>query len=91
MLFETGAGRRRLYRRGDPYHQDREGSKITPNAEDLPAEHRGLLDWYKDWCAERRIAEPATDPLLLVAGSGKGLWADEQADDYVRRLREGWE
>jgi antitoxin HicB len=31
------------------------------------------------------------DPLLSLRGSGKNLWADEHADDYVRRLREGWE
>lgn len=31
------------------------------------------------------------DPLLLLRGSGKRLWASEHADDYERRLREGWE
>ena len=30
------------------------------------------------------------DPLLALFGSGKSLWADEHADDYVARLREGW-
>ena len=30
------------------------------------------------------------DPLLQLTGSGKDLWADEHADEYVRRLREGW-
>jgi hypothetical protein len=30
------------------------------------------------------------DPLLALRGSGKELWADEHADDYVRHLREGW-
>jgi hypothetical protein len=29
------------------------------------------------------------DPLLALRGSGKELWADEHADEYVRRLREG--
>ncbi len=28
------------------------------------------------------------DPLLSLRGSGKALWADEHADEYVRRLRE---
>ncbi|MGC1976370.1 MAG: hypothetical protein WA671_06620 [Candidatus Sulfotelmatobacter sp.] len=28
------------------------------------------------------------DPLLALRGSGKELWADEHADEYVRRL---WE
>ena len=31
-----------------------------------------------------------SDPLLMLVGSGKDLWATEPADDYVRRLREGW-
>ncbi len=30
------------------------------------------------------------DPLLALIGSGKDLWADEHADEYVRRLREDW-
>jgi hypothetical protein len=35
-----------------------------------------------------RSAEP--DPLLALIGSGKDPWADEHADEYVRRLREDW-
>jgi hypothetical protein len=31
------------------------------------------------------------DPVLRAMGSGKELWADEPADEYVRRLREGWQ
>jgi len=31
------------------------------------------------------------DSLLTLRGSGKQLWSDEHADDYVRRLREEWE
>jgi hypothetical protein len=31
------------------------------------------------------------DPLLALYGSGKDLWADEHGDEYVRRLREGWD
>ena len=31
----------------------------------------------------------SSDPLLALCGSGKRLWADEPADDYVARLREG--
>lgn len=30
-------------------------------------------------------------PLLKLVGSGRDLWADEHADEYVNRLREGWE
>jgi hypothetical protein len=31
------------------------------------------------------------DPLLALFGSGKDVWADERADEYVRRLRLDWE
>jgi hypothetical protein len=88
MLYETGPGRRRLFRPGDAYHPSREGAKTTPRPEEIPNGYVGLLAWYRDWCAEVR---PAVDPLLALVGSGKELWADEHADDYVRRLREGWE
>lgn len=88
MLYETSSGRRRLFRPPDSYHPAREGSKTTPNREDMPHGYDGLLGWYRDWCAEAR---PAMDPLLSLAGSGERLWADEHADEYVRRLREGWE
>src|ERR1700690_4068618 len=46
MLFETSEGRRRLFRKGDVYHPAREGSKITPEREDLPYGYNGLLNWY---------------------------------------------
>lgn len=91
MLFETGPGRRRLFRKGDSYHPEREGAKITPQQEDMPYGYNGLLNWYNDWNARTTTATTKTDPLLSLRGSGKHLWADEHADDYVRRLREGWE
>jgi hypothetical protein len=91
MLFETREGHRRLFREGDPYHPDREGSKITPGVEDLPEGYTDLLTWYRGW--NRNSVEEAikNDPLLSLRGSGRHLWADEHADEYVRRLREGWE
>lgn len=91
MLLETTAGRRRLYRDGDPSHPDRSGAKITPEPEDLPAKYGVLLNWYGTWCEEMAHDLIENDPLLKAQGSGKHLWADEPADEYVRRLREGWE
>ena len=91
MLFETGEGRRRLFRKGDTYHPDREGAKITPALEDFPEGHAGLLAWYRDWSAKSSAKTVQEDPLLSLRGSGKQLWSSEHADDYVRRLREGWE
>jgi hypothetical protein len=41
---------------------------------------------------KRTVATPfSRDPLLALYGSGKSLWAEEHADEYVARLREGWE
>jgi len=91
MLVETAPGRRRLFRSGDSYHPAREGSKTTPEIEDLPEKYRELLDWYRNWNQDRIEERIKNDPLLALRGSGKELWADEHADEYVRRLREGWE
>lgn len=90
MLLETPDGRRRLYRRGDPYHPARDGAKITPSAEELPDRYRELLDWYERWSENATRQTAANDPLLALAGSGRTLWRSEHADDYVKRLREGW-
>jgi hypothetical protein len=91
MLLETGAGRRRLFRPGDSYHPEREGSKIAPRIEDLPPEYAGLLAWYDEWCRTGGRAAAESDPLLALYGTGQELWAGEPADEYVQRLREGWE
>jgi hypothetical protein len=92
MLYETRLGRRRLFRKGDTYHPAREGAKITPERKDMPAGYEGLLDWYRNWSDSTTKSVLEKDPLLSLAGSGMHLWlSDEPADEYVRRLREGWE
>ena len=91
MLFETGPGRRRLFRKADGYHPAREGAKFVPSPEDMPERYRSLLSWYREWCSASLELARATDPLLSLVGSGKRLWADEHADEYVQRLREGWD
>jgi hypothetical protein len=49
---------------------------------------RVLLNWVNFW-KFRSINDPAqSDPLLVLRGSGKHLWADEHADEYVNRLRD---
>src|SRR5690348_12482631 len=91
MLFETSSGRRRLFRPGDPYHPQREGAKASPGPDEIPRSYSGLLIWYSAWCAAATGEALDKDPLLAMLGSGKQLWADEHSDDYVTRLREGWE
>jgi len=88
MLLETTRGRRRLFRAGDPQHPQRRG-KLRPAREDVPPRYRDLIEWYDtEYSTKTRGLEE--DPLLALRGSGRSLWADEHADDYVRRLREGW-
>ncbi|HVO79656.1 MAG TPA: hypothetical protein VMT28_02935 [Terriglobales bacterium] len=91
MLFETAPGRRRLFRSGDNYHPAREGAKVAPAKEDIPSEYSELLDWYRTWSQDSVEERIKNDPLLALYGDGKDLWADEHADAYVRRIREGWE
>lgn len=91
MLVETSPGRRRLYRQGDAYHSKREGGKVMPSRENIPGQYVDLLDWYTEWSSQTRRSAVESDPLLALRGSGRRLWQKEHADDYVRRLREGWE
>lgn len=91
MLFESAPGRRRLFRKGDSYHPEREGGKIVPEKAALPRNYEGLLAWYEKWSSALAVKARDADPLLALRGSGKRLWADEHADEYVRRLREAWE
>jgi hypothetical protein len=91
MLFETAPGRRRLFRTGDSYDPAREGAKTVPAIEDIPPHYANLLDWYRVWNKDNVEDRIKNDPLLALYGSGKDLWADEHADEYVKRLREGWE
>jgi hypothetical protein len=87
MLYATARGRRRLWRPGDDFHPQRASGKTAPAREALPAPYQHLLDWYEDWAG----ANAREDPLLALAGSGRDTWRGESGDDYVRRLREGWE
>ena len=91
MLIETTPGRRRLFRTGDSYNPAREGAKTMPEREEIPSHYAALLDWYRNWSQDSVEERIKNDPLLALYGDGKDLWADETADDYVRRLREGWQ
>lgn len=86
MLFETSKGRRRLFRPGDPCHPRRNSGKVVPRDDEIPPAYRELIDWYGNEYAGGREA----DPILSLRGLGKTMWADEDADAYVDRLREGW-
>ncbi len=90
MLFETGRSRRRLFRPTDPYHLSRDGAKEIPKREQIPVDQRSLIDWYNRKYATTTPTE-IQDPVLALRGLGKELWADENADAFVRRQREAWQ
>jgi hypothetical protein len=99
MLFETQPGSLRLLRAGDfidPGRQPRRPSshipKHIPVRDEIPDNYRPLLDWYETWSKETHAPDAPinweNDPLIQLIGSGKHIWADEHADEYVNRLRE---
>jgi hypothetical protein len=89
MLYETRPKHRRLFRIGDNHHPQRHG-KIVPDADEIPPLYDDLLRWYEQWSRSQVERAIQSDPLLALYGSGKELWADEHADEYVARLRAGW-
>ncbi len=89
MLFETAGGRRRLFRQSDPCHPLRVAGKDAPRRHEIPLGYRDLIDWYVEEYAGGS-PDAAEDPVLSLRGLGKEIWADEDADAYVRRQRVGW-
>jgi hypothetical protein len=89
MLYQTRPKYRRLFRIGDSYHPQRKG-KITPAEDEVPPNYGELLTWYENWSRSEVEKAIQSDPLLALYGSGKTVWADEHADEYVARLRAGW-
>lgn len=91
MLYATGKNVRRLFREGDDFHPDRHSGKIKPSKENIPSAYHLLLDWYQDKFVGKRKSGGTKDPILDLRGLGKEIWVGEEADDYVNRLRGGWE
>jgi hypothetical protein len=59
--------------------------------ENIPAKYRPLLDWYSEKFVGKRKDSKETDPILGLRGLGKEIWVGETPDDYVNRVRGGWE
>jgi len=89
MLYETRPGHRRLFMPGDDWHPDRRDGRTRPAADALPERYRELLEWYDRW--SRRHSDAVQDPILALRGFGREIWHDQAPDDYVARLRGGWE
>ncbi|MGA3034955.1 MAG: hypothetical protein ABSD70_16845 [Terracidiphilus sp.] len=93
MLFQTHHGNLRLYHPGDPIddgRQSHQSPKYAPKRDEIPTQYHPLLDWYETWIQESPEISPVNyedDPLLRLRGSGRHIWADEHADEYVENLR----
>jgi len=95
ILYETRSGFRRLFRPGDDFHPDRaqprKPSKTIPKKAEIPERYRGLIEWYEAWVKPDStviaVDNIEDDPLLRLRGSGRHIWADEHADEYVENLR----
>ena len=91
MLYATGQSTRRLLLSGDDVHPQRTG-KIYPDPEDVPPKYHELIEWAKQRYG-RQTAQRGRwlDSVFQLFGLGKDLWRSEDPDEYVRKLREGWE
>lgn len=91
MLYATGDRTRRLIRASDEFHPDRKG-KVFPDPDKVPVRYHELIEW-----AKQRYGKDAPDQtrwldgVFQMFGLGKELWKGEDPDEYVRRLREGWD
>lgn len=92
MFYRMNDGSVRLYRPGDRHHPERTG-KICPYRRDFPARYHQYLDWYEqEYCGGASAALPDDeDPIMMLRGTGKEVWAGVDPDAYVEELRSGWE
>ena len=90
MLYATGKSTRRLLLSTDDVHPGRTG-KIFPDPEDVPPRYRELIEWAKQhYSAKGVLRKRPLDNIFQLFGLGKNLWSGEDPDDYVQKLREGW-
>jgi hypothetical protein len=92
MLYATGKNTRRLFRENDDFDPKRRRGKVKPDKENIPVKYQPLLEWYSEkFVGGRRNRSKETDPILGLRGLGKDIWAGEEPDKYVSRVRGGWE
>ncbi|MGC9292439.1 MAG: hypothetical protein ACP5EP_06900 [Acidobacteriaceae bacterium] len=90
MLYRTADGKVRLLRAGDDVYPGRTG-KIWPDPEEVPPKYRELIAWaQRQYGKEKPSPSRWLEGVLQMRGMGKKLWAGEDADAYVRKLREDW-
>jgi hypothetical protein len=54
--------------------------------------YRDLIEWAKQRYGQASDKQqPWLASVLAMRGMGRDLWAGEDLDEYVRRLREDWD
>ncbi len=90
MFYRLAGDTYRLFRAGDHAHPARRG-KSLPKREELPEKYHYLLEWYEQtYSGKEKQMKEEDDPILQMRGVGKEIWADTNADEYVRGLRANW-
>jgi hypothetical protein len=59
-----------------------------PERDEIPERYHYLLDWYRE---EYAPATEEQDPVLAMYGLYSEIWEGVDPDEYVRKLREGWD
>jgi hypothetical protein len=54
MLYVLEDGTRRLFKKSDDFHPYREGGKMVPRKDDIPAKYWPLIDWWEDIYNKKR-------------------------------------
>jgi hypothetical protein len=91
MLYATSHSTRRLLLPGDDIHPDRTG-KAWPRPEDVPPRYAELIEWARRrYEKSNQVPARWLDSIMQLRGLGREIWRDEDPDEYVRKLREGWE
>jgi hypothetical protein len=90
MFYKLAGDTYRLFRPRDAAHPARKG-KMIPERDEMPKKYHYLLDWYeREYCHKQAAIDEENDPVLQMRGVGKEVWADTNADEYVRSLRADW-
>ena len=90
MLFASGKSRRRLLRKSDVANPFREG-KIFPEIQDVDPKFFEIISWAKARYGLEETGPKRFEGLRALRGIAKGLWKEESADEYIKRLRSDWD
>jgi hypothetical protein len=90
MLHESGRGRRRLFKDGDPAHPERTG-KTHPNKNDVPTKYQRLIDWYLEQYRTANGNRPPKSNNPSVFLSFVGTFSAFDLREMAESIEEGFE